>query len=201
MAKADGIYTNLEWVSEEWISEDRIYRELVDLFGSSEVALAELNDAFQSCEIRSVREPIFTEGTGRKQREENQPEFCRAHEFKRLNGILILGRICDELHLEVTDWAIRLSTEDTYKRWPSLSPDANPPASERRALPVSREPELRSYIKALGDLCGANAAREKAEGHFNAKIPRAKIRDLRNEFRIKAPPRPRQSRRTARVLK
>jgi hypothetical protein len=61
----------------------------------------------------------------------------------------------------------------------------------RRPLPGALENKLHGFIESLGDSCGANVAWKKAEEHFNAKIPRAKIRELRKELGIKAPSRPR----------
>jgi len=61
----------------------------------------------------------------------------------------------------------------------------------RRPLPGAFENKLHGFIESLGDSCGANVAWKKAEEHFNAKIPRNKIRELRKELGIKAPSRPR----------
>ena len=61
----------------------------------------------------------------------------------------------------------------------------------RRPLPGAFENKLHGFIESLGDSCGANVAWKKAEEHFNAKIPRAKIRELRKKLGIKAPSRPR----------
>jgi hypothetical protein len=155
-----------------------LYRKLFDIFGSAEMALAELNRAFHSADIRSSRRLLNADGF---KKEETSLEFRQAHEFRRLGRIVVLVRLSDNTE---TDWMIWVSEADLRDRFPTLYSTGEKP---RRPLPAADEPKLRDYIKTLG-CCGEKKAMQKAEAHFNATITRARYRNARANAGIKGTP-------------
>lgn len=164
-----------------WLDETGLYHKLIDIYGSAETALAELNKAFKSPGVRSVRRLLNADGF---KKEETSIEFRRDYEFCRLGHIVSLVRISDR---EITNWMIWVSALDAYNRWPSLysleEPAKPPPLTEKN---------LRAFLIKLGNSCGAVKAKKQAEDYFKAPIAKRRIIAIRSAEGIKASTRPRK---------